>query len=101
MHCYFFVAIQAKQFLTHKHYFDVVNKGNGSIPLFSKVINRVRENKSWLQRKTEGNTSPIRGKQGNTRNTRVQQKPNDNVTHMNKTNYKITTVIILTWYKTF
>ena len=28
----------------------------------SKVINRLGENKSWLQTKTKGNTSTIRGK---------------------------------------
>ena len=40
----------------------------------SKVINRLRENKSGLQTKTEGNTSTIRGKQRNNRNTELQQK---------------------------
>ena len=38
----------------------------------SKVINRLRENKSMLQTKTEGNTSTISGKQRNSRNTEVQ-----------------------------
>ena len=40
----------------------------------SKVINRLRENKSGLQTKPEGNTSTIRGKQRNNRNTEVHKK---------------------------
>ena len=38
---------------------DRLNKGNSSI----KVINRLRENKSGLQTKTEVNTSTIREKE--------------------------------------
>ena len=56
----------------------------------SKVINRLKENKSGLQTKTEGNTSTMRGKRQNNRNTKLQQKTNDNATHT-ETNYKITT----------
>ena len=37
----------------------------------SKVINRLRENKSALQTKTEGNTSTKTGKQQNNRNTEM------------------------------
>ena len=37
---------------------------------------RLRENLSGLQTKTEGNTSSIRGKQRNNRNTEVQQNNN-------------------------
>ena len=40
----------------------------------SKVTNRSRENNYGLQTKTEGNTSIIRVKQRNNRNTDVQQK---------------------------
>ena len=40
----------------------------------SKVINRLRENKSGLQTKTQGNTSTLRGKQRNNRNTEFQHK---------------------------
>ena len=40
----------------------------------SKVINRLRENKSGLHTKTEVNTSTIRENQRNNRNTEVQQK---------------------------
>lgn len=40
----------------------------------SKVVNQFRENKSGLQTITEGNSSIIRGKKQNNRNTGVQQK---------------------------
>ena len=59
----------------------------------------MRENKSGLQTKAEGNTSTISGKHLNSRNTEVQQKTNDNATHT-EMNYKITTAIFLSWYRT-
>ena len=40
----------------------------------SKIINRLRENKSSVQTKTEESTSTIRGKQRHNRNTEVQQQ---------------------------
>ena len=59
----------------NKKYFlsAILNKGNSSILQFEshKIL---RENKSGLQTQTEGNTSAIRGKQRNNRNTEVQQK---------------------------
>ena len=39
----------------------------------SKVINRLREKLSGLHTETEGNTSNVRGKQRNNRNTKVQK----------------------------
>ena len=37
-------------------------------------MNRLGENKSGLQTKTEGNTQTIRGKQRNNKNIELQQK---------------------------
>ena len=59
-----------------------INKANRRIALF--VINRLRENKSWLQTKTEVNTSTIRGKQLNNRNFEVQQKTKTTMQHTEK-----------------
>ena len=61
----------------------------------SKVIDRFRENKSGLQTKTE---EPIKGKQRNNEDTKVQRKQMP--TYI-ETNYLITIVIILSWYRTF
>ena len=58
----------------------------------SKVMNRLRENKSVLQTKTEGTKLILRLKQRNNRSTEVQQQQqqkNDNTTHT-ETNCKIT-----------
>ena len=49
----------------------------------AKVINKLSENKSGLQTKSEGNTSTTRGNQRNNRNTEVQQ--NQTPTHIEQT----------------
>ena len=52
----------------------------------SKVTNRLRENKkSGLQTKTEGDTSNIKGKQQNNRNTKVQQQKKNKKKTTNQT----------------
>ena len=66
-----------------------MNKGNSSIPLF-EIYKSIEKKKSGLQTKTEGNTSNIRGELRHNRNT----------THT-QTNYNLTMVIFLTWYRTF
>ena len=53
----------------------------------SKVIHRLRENKSGLQTKTEVNTSTLRGKERN-RNTEVQQKTKTTMQHTQKRTIK-------------
>ena len=50
-----------------------MKKGNSSISC-SNVKNRLREEKSWSQTKTEGNTPTLRGKQQINKNIEVQQK---------------------------
>ena len=50
----------------------------------------MRENKSGLQTKIEGNTSTMRGTQRNIRNIESATKRTENETYK-ETNYKITT----------
>ena len=69
---------------------DVVNAVDSSIPHF-KSHKSIDKEQFWVT-KTEGNTSNIRGKQQNNRNSEVRQ--NQTPTYMEK-KYLITTAIFL------